>query len=99
MVDIRIVITYNVKDDEFKVDTNAKDPVNLIEGWIRSQMGAGVDNTPAEERDVYTIDLSINLQRDVYTVKSDCGNKGLRDGILMHFIKTYEEKKETENVD
>lgn len=90
MSDLKLELTYNLKDDEFKVETNMKDPIKHVTEWLRTQIGAGADQTERNDKEVYSIKLEIDLSDDTYTVSHDCGNKGLRDGILMHFTKTYE---------
>lgn len=69
-------------------DTNIKRELlgGIVSGFIRSQTGAGVDNTPPNELDVYTIKLSVDLSTDHFTCVCDCGNKGLRDGILIDIL-------------
>ena len=36
---------------------------------------------------LYTITIQLNLLDDSYRVEHDCGNRGLREGILMRVLK------------
>jgi len=83
MHDIEVTVTYNIKDGAFEVTGNAKNPKGIIDNFLRIQMGAGVDNTPANRVDIYNISIYLDLSEDIFTSTHNCGNKGLRDGILM----------------
>ena len=37
---------------------------------------------------VYNIRISIDLETDTFHCSYDCGNKGLREGILLDYIRT-----------
>lgn len=63
----------------------------FVEEYLRAQIGAGADPAPAEERKVYQITIAIDLEDDGTYSKHDCGNKGLRDGILMSLLKDIAE--------
>lgn len=85
-LDIYLNVTYPVDEPEkFKIETNAKAEAvaDLIEDFIHDQIGAGTDRSQANELDVYEIILAIDLSDDSWRIKDDCGNKGLRDGILL----------------
>ena len=84
---IFLYIKYNVKENEFEVATNAKDPKKLVLEYIRSQIGQGTDNVESTKLDMYHIIINLDLSYDVFTVSHDCGNKGLRDGILIHYTQ------------
>ena len=73
----------------FKIETDVKDErvAELISDFLREQIGAGADSTPPDERDLYTIHLQLDLDGDVWYCKHDCGNLGLRDGILMDVMR------------
>lgn len=59
----------------------------VVEAFLRCQIGAGQDKTPPDTRDVYSIRIDLDLRDDSFRVQHDCGNKGLRDGILMAVLK------------
>jgi len=75
--------------DSFKLGGDIKPGrrVDIIEHWLRSQMGAGPDKRPANNQNTYHIEIDWNPDGDVFTCRSDCGNKGLRDGILLYVLK------------
>jgi len=81
-------IQYDVKKDEFIVngDLNREGRSEVIEGFLRGQMGKGRDRTKPEKRDVYHITLNWYPENDRIEVSSDTGNKGLREGILMRYL-------------
>lgn len=86
MSDIEVKIVYDVEADTFSVTGNAKDPKGVATDFLRTQVGAGAENSPPNEQKEYTILINLELEQDVFSVSNDCGNKGLRDGILQRFI-------------
>ena len=79
-------ITFPVnKPDEFSYQGTFKEEVlpDILFEFLRSQIGAGADDKPPNIKEIYTIRLDLDLSDDTFQVSSDCGNKGLRDGILM----------------
>ncbi len=84
---INVKIIYDIKTDTFSVEGNAKDPKKIVEDFIRTQVGAGEDKAEANKLDSYVISIALDPSFDTFTATSNCGNKGLRDGILMHFLK------------
>ncbi len=87
MTNIKIDINYDIKKDEFDVSTNAKDPKDLVTEYLRTQISSGTDRTESTKPDVYSIAIELDLSGDIFTVSHNCGNKGLRDGILMHYTQ------------
>lgn len=86
MEDIYIKIKYRIKPDEFcEIATNAKRERvrELILLFLSTQAGKGGDSSQADERDVYTIQLRLNLVRDRFRTGDNTGNLCLRDGILL----------------
>jgi hypothetical protein len=80
-----ITVEYDVRRESAKIRTNVRpDKVeDLIMEFARTQIGAGKDTSVPEIRSVYTIKLVLDLSDDSWRVEHDCGNKGLREGILM----------------
>ena len=87
--DLFLVVQYDIKADTFKVESNIKPEMQgeVLTDFIRTQIGAGKDESPVKEQDTYTIKLRLDLSDDTFCVEHDCGNKGLRDGILMRVLK------------
>lgn len=85
-----VEFTYPINEPgKFKYESNIKSEslADIVADFIRSQTGAGVDNSPANEKDdVYTIRLTLDLSDDSFGCSHNCGNKGLRDGILMDIL-------------
>lgn len=93
--DITIDITFTVKDESVVIRTNAKHEKvqELLEDYLHSIMGAGKDHAPMVERDVYKIVIGVELaEGDAWGSHHDCGNKGLRDGIIMRILALVAEK-------
>jgi len=93
MSDISISITYPInKPDELTVVSNAKEEQvpELLWDFIRAQMDKEPDNRKPEEREVYNIEITLNLDGDIFRSTSDTGNEGLRDGIIMDVAKRLE---------
>ncbi len=84
-------IKYDIKRDRFEVGGDVKEEkrVDLVGMFLRSQLGQGLDRNEAEERDVYHITITWHPKDDSISVRSDTGNKGLRDGILWKFCGMY----------
>jgi len=82
-------VTYNVKTDTFEVASDIKPEMQgeVLADFIHGQVGAGVDESPRTEREVYSIRLQLDLSDDTFYVEHNCGNKGLRDGILMRVLR------------
>ncbi len=86
-------IKYNSKSHKFRVEGNVKEKgqYELVETFLRGQIGAGEDKSTPNKKDNYNIELKWYPQNDKIEVKSDTGNKGLRDGILMYFLKNLKQ--------
>lgn len=84
-------IRYHLKEDRFEVagDVNEKGRISLIETFLRGQIGAGRDESKVIKRKIYYIQLEWHPADDRIEVKYNTGNKGLRDGILMNFLRQF----------
>lgn len=87
---ILVVIKYPI--DVIKtptIETNAKTEAlkEILTGFLRTQIGLGKDKSSPNKEYYYTITISLQLEGDVFTVKSDTGNKGLTTGIVMDVLK------------
>jgi len=83
--DLYINMSYNGPQATLTIeDTNVKlDKIDdILAEWIRGQSGKGKDNRVANEKDVYKIQMKVDLTYDHFTVSSDTGNHGLTTGIL-----------------
>lgn len=89
-------IEFDINDGKFKItgDINEKGQYEIIETFIRGQIGAGKDNSKPNVREVYHISLQWYPSNDDIVAKSDTGNKGLRDGILMDVFRRLDSKKD-----
>lgn len=85
---VKVIFPIN-EPENFSLETDVRTEFvpELIFDFLRSQIGGGVDESLPEERDVYNIHLQLNLEGDIWCCKHDCGNLGLRDGILLDVLK------------
>ena len=88
-------IQYDISKDKFSMSSEMtlEGLVEIIENFIRGQMGEGEDKTAPNEQDVYHFRITWDPTEDDIRVSSDTGNKGLREGILMHFLRHVDEGK------
>ena len=91
---LHLWLRYTLSTDELLFATDMKDEgaVGLIEHFLAGEMGQGADPAKAVESDIYNIRLRIDLSDDTIYVKHDCGNLGLRDGILVKAITKFGDK-------
>lgn len=96
MSDLQIRIDY-FKDGKYNIGGNVKEAEvpELIDTFLRGQIGKGADNSKPNKRDKYTILIKVDLNYEKFTVKDNIGNKGLRDGILMNVSTRERERLET----
>lgn len=92
--DIVIEMTFDMKAETVQIRTNAKREVlgELIGDYLHAQVGTGKDPSPAIERDVYNIAIGVELNDDSWGSSHDCGNKGLREGILMRVLQLLDKE-------
>ena len=93
---IYIKLTFPIKDPKnFKIETNAKPELvgSLIGDFLHTQHSQDADDRDDTEREIYHIDLSVDLADDTWRIEYDTGNKGLRNGILMHVFQVIERRK------
>ena len=87
MSDLFVGVSYNLNSNQFEIETNAKDPRKIITEFLRTQIGAGKDESPVNEIDDYKIRIDLDLSCDAFRCTHDCGNLGLRDGILLTYLR------------
>ena len=89
MSHLTLDIEYDIRTGKHTLsgDVKPEKAGDIIEAWIRGQIGAGKDESPPEERDVYHITIEWYPEKDDFVCRSDTGNKGLREGILMSVLK------------
>lgn len=81
-------IKYTLSTDQFEFGGNVTEDGRheLVETFIRGQIGAGKDKSKPDDREVYHITFKWYPENNKIEVSSDTGNKSLRDGILIHFL-------------
>lgn len=87
MSDIFVELEYDIKLDKFEIKTNAKDPLNILEHYLRSVMGKGKDTRESKKLNKYKIRVEIDLSYDNISCESNTENDGLTAGIIMRYIR------------
>lgn len=85
--DLILQVTFNLDNPEKTViKTNAKKEAveGILEAWLSGQVGKGEDESKANEKSEYNIEIQLDLSYDTFYTKSDAGNKGLTCGIIMN---------------
>ena len=82
-------VKYNIVEDTFHIVSEVKrDKVQeVIELLLRSQIGAGGDDSEPNKHDIYIIDIDLELEDDTFDVSSNTGNKSLTTGILAKLVQ------------
>ena len=91
-----INIKYDLKQDKTTIDTNIKDEMleEMLSDVIRSQQGLGVDDSPYTHKEIYNIDIKIDLSNDNISIKSDTGNDSLTCGIIIQAFKSVNKEED-----
>lgn len=94
--DLMIGLEYDLRKRTARIDTNVKrDKVaELLGEYLLSCVGQGKDDAPPTKKNVYCIKLGLVLSEDQWLVEHDCGNKGLREGILMDIVSLLNDSPE-----
>jgi hypothetical protein len=94
-----IKLSYNLDKDTFKWETDLKEEKisEVVEEFLRTQVGLGKDPRVANELPVYEINISLDLLDDTFRVKSNTGNDSLMTGIVAHFLNKLKKDKEFPN--
>jgi len=62
----------------------------VLEGYIRTQIGAGEDTGDPVQRNVYHLRLTLDVSDDSFRMSHDCGNEGLCLGIVLQALRETE---------
>ena len=84
--DLYVELRYALSPEKVEVvhtNMNNAGIQELLENFVLDQVGKGKDTRKANSLMEYRIKLGILLEDDTIFEKDDCGNKGLRDGIIM----------------
>jgi hypothetical protein len=88
---LSVELIYNVDRNHFIINSNAKQPLEIIENFIRTQIGiGGKDVRTRNEYSTYRILIDLDLSTDTFKISDNCGNEDLRNGILMGYLMKYE---------
>jgi len=92
-IEIEYWITKQENVPKITIHTNIKQHLvsGLLMDWVQDQMGRGVDESKAEDKEVYNIRIQIDLSDDTFYTKSDTGNKGLTCGIVADVARRFDE--------
>ena len=86
---IDLTIGEGAEEDTFELGGTIKPEAapEIISNWLRSQMGEGPDGSKPNDLKTYHVEIDWDPAGDVFTIRSNCGNKGLRDGLLIYVLK------------
>ena len=86
-------IIYDLARNKFTSsgDLNDKGRREVVETFLRGQIEAGEDRNKPIHKKVYRIRLGWHLSDDEIEVASDTGNRSLRDGLLLAYLRTLED--------
>jgi len=88
--DLYLILKYRLNPEEARVTgTNIREDKikDILSEYLKTQLGQGEDTRKAEEREDYTIKISLNLSSDTFTTESNTGNRGLVTGIVMRSLE------------
>lgn len=94
--DIILKILYDINfPEKIVIKTNAKPQAvkGILGVWLSCQIGLGEDSREANVKDVYTIDIWLDLSDDTFSVDSDTGNDGLTCGLILDVFTNIDEIK------
>lgn len=82
-------IKWNLKEDTYHIISEIKreEVQEVIEELLRSQIGAGGDDSEPNKHDIYIINVDLELEDDTFKVSSNTGNKSLTTGILAALVQ------------
>lgn len=92
-VNFLVEISYDMKNpDKTVVRTNTKmeGVKEILETWLQCQVGKGEDKSKASEKDEYKVQIGLELDKDIFHINSDAGNKGLTCGIIIDVLSRLE---------
>lgn len=83
-------IKFDINKDSFDVSGNVNEEgrAEIVSTFLRTQMGAEKDTSKVIKRDIYNIEMKWYPEDDRIEASYNTGNKGLREGILMHYLKS-----------
>ncbi len=90
--DAYIRITYDLKKDKSFISTNIRPERvdDTLVAFLSTQAGQGEDKRKAKIRNIYKINLEIDLSDDTFRISDNTGNRGLREGIIMRTVGRWE---------
>ena len=85
-------IKYDLNTEKFSVSGNVNREwlEEIVDTLIRNEIGKGEDSTEANKLDLYVIKFYVDLSEDIIKVNDNCGNKGLRLGILGQLLSNID---------
>jgi len=81
MAHLTLVVDFTIGEDDeedtFKLGGSVKKEAapEIIEAWLRSQMGAGADSSEANCKNTYRIEINWDPTNDAFVCHSDCGTR------------------------
>jgi hypothetical protein len=84
---LHLNLKYNLNKSTYDdSDTNVEDTKDFVREFLRSQVGGGNDESEINKLDEYEIQIQLDLSDDTFYVSHNCGNRDLREGILLSYV-------------
>ena len=89
---LELRVNYDLTGNKFTYsgDLNGNGVRDVVESFLRSQIGAGSDERRLNERKDYSIELKWHPSDDKIDVSDNTGNRSLREGILLQFLESLD---------
>ena len=86
---IEITFSTKAKKHPLRAKSNLKREgiVEVLDTYIRDQIGKGEDNRRPSKKDIYHIKIKWFPENDRITVESDTGSEALTLGIILEYFK------------
>jgi len=99
MSDLYINLEVNWKSNKYLIETNVKEEQidNVLSEYYRSSLEKEPDESNPNEQDKYNIRIELDLEEDVFTMKSDTGNRVLAYELIREAIGNWKLKSKLES--
>jgi hypothetical protein len=82
------LLRFNLAESKFYVyGLTIQGALDIVEVAVRSDMSKAPDKSEPIKRDIYSFIIKWDYSDDSVTISHDCGNEGLKTGILSAFLE------------
>ena len=98
MSGLYINLEINLESEEYLIETNVKkDKIDeFLSEYYRASMSKGPDKSNPNDQSKYHIKIKLDLEEDIFTMKSDTGNKVLAYELIIEAIGNWKFKSNLE---